>query len=36
MRRITPAEPIEPAPLFHMQSKGSTPHGLTLNLIKEI
>ena len=34
MRRTFPAlpvEPTEPAPLFRKQSKGSTPHGLTLN-----
>ncbi len=34
MRRTFPAlpvEPIEPAPLFRKQSKGSTPQGLPLN-----
>ena len=36
MRRTFPAlpvEPTEPAPLFRKQSKGSTPQGLTLNLV---
>ena len=32
MRRTTPTEPIEPAPLFHPQSKDAPSHGLTLNL----
>ena len=32
MRRTNPTEPIEPASLFHPQSKGAPSHGLTLNL----
>ena len=32
MRRTTPTDPIEPAPLFLPQSKGALSHGLTLNL----
>ena len=31
MRRTTPVGPVEPAPLFCKQSKGSTSRGLTLN-----
>ena len=31
LRRTNPVEPIEPAPLFRIQSKDGTLHGLTLN-----